>query len=122
MRPLGRSKRSARMTLALFLALNGLNSGCVPVWHETDVRTAVADLPDSIRATTVSGTTWVLALPRISSDSLIGFTWESGAGGGRLAIPTQSLSKVEKHDETGRWLSIGLFLLGTTALALATDG
>jgi hypothetical protein len=108
--------------LALLLGLSGSITGCAPVWHETDVRTAVAELPDSIRVTTVSSTTWVLALPRLSADSLVGFTWESGAGSARIAIPTRSLSKVEGYDATGRWLSLGALLLGTTALALATGG
>lgn len=122
MRPHAGNLRSARVMLALLLGLSGSITGCVPVWHETDVQTAVAELPDSIRATTVSGTTWVLALPRLSADSLVGFTWERGAGSARIAIPTRSLRKVEGYDQTGRWLSLGALLLGTTALALATGG
>jgi hypothetical protein len=122
MRPRRSDTLRARAIVALLAGLTWVPAGCAPVWHETDVRAAVAEQPDSIRATTVSGTTWVLAAPRISADSLVGFTWEKGEGGARLAIPTPSLSKVERYDETGRWLSLGALLLATTVLALSSDG
>ncbi len=94
----------------------------MPVWHETEIRAVVAELPDSIRATTAAGQARVLTAPRISADTLVGFQWKKGVGGSRIAIPLPSVDKVERYDETGRWLSLGAVLLGTTALAMATGG
>ena len=104
------------------IGLSASLCGCVPVWHKTEIHAAVAELPDSIRVTTTSGVSRVLATPRICADSLVGFKWAKGEGSARIAVPMQSVSKVERYDETGRWLSAGALLLGTTALALATGG
>jgi hypothetical protein len=121
MRPRGRWSVTWRETRFATVACCLVLAGCAPVWHETDVHAAVAERPDSVRVTTVAGESWVLAVPRMAADSVVGFTWAPSTGSARLAIPTDSLARVETYDATGRWLSLGALVVGTTVLALVSE-
>lgn len=109
---------------SLFVAVtiaSSLFAGCIPVWHDTEPGTALAQSPDSLRATTVSGERWVLAVPRLSADSLVGFSWTEATGGSRVAIPADSVVKVETFDRTARTIAGVALMLASGVMLVASE-